>query len=164
MDNAFVNRRRKPIVLSPAAGVLMLPVLLVGAALFIPYTAVTRRLRARREQQFSHSMRISGRTMEWARFSSEIKDGHGTLIVERFSFKGPIRMWWTADNVYELCPYPLVDWLTIANDTDFDAVRNWCHERYTSATASALLVDGQRSSGAPFAVAPHSLFRKAFDT
>ena len=144
VDNAFVKRRKKPIVLGPAAGVLMLPVLFVGAALSIPYAAVTRRLRARREQQFSHLMRISGRTMEWARFIREIKDGHGTLIVERFSFKGPIRMWWTADNVYELCPHSLVDWLTMANDTDFDAVRNWCHERYTSATANALLVDGSR--------------------
>lgn len=82
--------------------------------------------------------------MEWARFIGEMKDGHGTLIVERFSFKGPIRMWWTADNIYDLCPYPLADWATMVYDTDYDAVRDWCHERYTSATASALLVDGSK--------------------
>lgn len=144
MDNAFVKRRKKPIVLSRATGVLMLPLLLVGAPLSIPYTAVARRLRARRERQFSQSMRVTGRTMDWARFIREMKDGHGTLIVERFSFKGPIRMWWTDDNVYELCPHPLVDWLTMATDADFDAARDWCHERYTSAKASALLVDGSK--------------------
>jgi hypothetical protein len=144
MDNAFVKRHEKPIVISPAAGVLLLPLLFAGAALSIPYTAVSRRLRARRERQFTRSMRTSGRTMEWAHFIREMRDGNGTLIVERFSFKGPIRMWWTADNVYELCQYPLVDWLTMANDTDFDLLKDWGHERYTGTTASALLVEGSK--------------------
>jgi hypothetical protein len=139
-----VKHRKKPIELGLAAGILVLPLLFVGAALSIPYTAVTRRLQARRERKFSNSMRISGRTMEWARFVREMKDGHGTLIIERFSFKGPIRMWWTPDNVYEICPYPLVDWLTMAKETNFDAVRDWCHEKYTSATADASLVDGSK--------------------
>jgi hypothetical protein len=89
-------------------------------------------------------MKENGRTIDWARFIREIKDGHGTLIVERFSFKGPIRTWWTKDNVYEVCPYPLVDWFTMTKDTNFDPVRDWCYERYTSATASALLVSGSK--------------------
>jgi hypothetical protein len=144
MDNAIVKLRKKPVKLGRVAGVLLSPALLVGTALSIPYTAITRGLRARRERRFSNSMRMNGRTIEWARFIREIKDGHGTMIVERFSPKGPIRMWWTADNVYELCPYPLVDWLTMARDMDFDAARDWCHERYTSATASALLVEGSK--------------------
>jgi hypothetical protein len=144
MDNAIVKPRKKPVKLGRVAGVLLLPLLLVGGALSIPYTAVARRLRARRERRFSDSMRSNGRTMRWAHFIREIEDGHGTLIIERFSFKGPIRLWWTPDDVYELCSYPLVDWLTMANDTNFDAVRDWCYDRYTSATASALLVDGSK--------------------
>jgi len=42
------------------------------------------------------------------------------LIVERFSFKGPIRVWWTRDNLYKMCPFPMVDWLTMARDSAFD--------------------------------------------
>jgi hypothetical protein len=89
-------------------------------------------------------MKVNGRTIDWEHFIREINDGHGTLIVERFSFKGPIRMWWTGENVYEECPYPLVDWLTMTKDTNFDAVRDWCHNRYTGASASALLVEGSK--------------------
>lgn len=76
--------------------------------------------------------------MEWADFIREIKDGQGTLIVERLSLKGPVRMWWTRENIYEVCPYPLVDWLTMTMDTSFDAVRDWCYNRHTSAWSSAL--------------------------
>jgi hypothetical protein len=87
-------------------------------------------------------MKVNGRTIDWEHFIREINEGHGTLIVERFSFKGPIRMWWTGDNIYEVCPYPLVDWLTMARDTNFDALRGWCHNRYTGTSANALLVEG----------------------
>jgi len=80
--------------------------------------------------------------MDWIQFIREIQNGHGTLIVERFSLKGPIRMWWTPENLYEVCPYPLADWPTMANDATFDPVLEWCHERYTGATGTALLVDG----------------------
>jgi hypothetical protein len=89
-------------------------------------------------------MKADGRIIEWERFMREISAGHGTLIVERFSFKGPIRVWWTREDVYEVCPYPLVDWLTMARETSFDAVRDWCHKKYTSNTGSALLVDGSK--------------------
>ena len=89
-------------------------------------------------------MKVQGRMMDWAHFIREINDSHGTLIVERFSLKGPIRMWWTRENVYEVCPHPLVDWLTMSNDKSFDAVRDWCHSQYTGGTSSALLVDGNK--------------------
>jgi len=89
-------------------------------------------------------MKVDGRIIEWGRFISEVNAGHGTLIVERFSFKGPIRLWWTREDVYEVCPYPLVDWLTMARETSFDAVRDWCHSKYTSNTGNALLVDGSK--------------------
>ena len=133
---------RKPVKFGPVASLFFLPLLFVAGALSIPYGLVRRRVVAHRERQFSHFMKGSGRTMEWASFIREMNDGHGTLIVERFSFKGPIRMWWTGDDVYEVCPYPLVDWLTMARESRFDAVRDWCHSKYTSNTGSALLVDG----------------------
>ena len=89
-----------------------------------------------------NSMKAVGRIFDWEHFIGEINAGHGMLIVERFSLKGPIRMWWTEDNVYDVCPYPLVDWLTMAREPSFNAVRDWCRNQYTSNGGSALLVDG----------------------
>jgi len=139
-----VKPRKKPIKLGRVAGVLLLPLLLVGGVLSIPYTIVWRRVKSRRERRFANTMKVDGRIIEWGRFISEVNAGHGTLIVERFSFKGPIRLWWTREDVYEVCPYPLVDWLTMARETSFDAVRDWCHSKYTSNTGNALLVDGSK--------------------
>lgn len=139
-----MKSRTKPVDLGIVGGLLLLPLMLIGGALSIPYTIVARRVVARRERRFADSMRVAGRTMDWERFIREINDGHGTLIVERFSLKGPIRMWWTKENVYEVCPHPLVDWFTLSTDTSFDPVRGWCHSRYTSGTGSGLLVDGNR--------------------
>lgn len=121
-----------------------LPLLFVAAATSIPYAKIRRRTMARREDRFRESMRLSGRVMDWPDFVRELDRGNGVFIVERFSFKGPIRMWWTGDDVYEVCPYPLVDWLTMARETSFDAVRDWCHSKYTSNTGSALLVEGSK--------------------
>lgn len=133
--------RNKPIELGPVAGVLLLPLLLIGGALSIPYAMIARRVISRRERRFTNSMRAVGRTLDWEHFIREIDAGHGTLIVERFSFKGPIRMWWTGDDVYEHCQYPLADWPTMAMDTSFDAARRWCHNKYTCNAGTALLVD-----------------------
>ena len=139
-----VKSRKKPIKLGRVAGVLLLPLLVVGGVLSIPYTMVWRRVTSRRERLFANSMKADGRIIDWQHFIPEINAGHGTLIVQRFSFKGPIRMWWTREDVYEVCPYPLVDWLTMARETSFDVVRDWCHSKYTSNTGSALLVDGSK--------------------
>src|SRR5215472_4222355 len=142
IDNSQVKRREKPIVLGPVVGMALLPLLLVGGVLSIPYTAIAKRVRSRRERRFTNSRKANGRTIDWAQFRLEINNDHGTLLVERFSFKGPVRMWWTADNIYQVCPYPLVDWFTMTMEPSFDAVRDWCHERYTSNAGSALLVNG----------------------
>src|SRR5215472_1813282 len=141
---ASVKPRSKPIELGWVGGVVLLPLLLVGGVLSIPYTTIARRVRSRRERRFANCRKADGRTIDWVQFIRAINDGHGTLLVERFSFKGPIRKWWTADNVYAVCPYPLVDWFTMENETSFDTVRDWCHKRYTSNTGSAMLVNGSK--------------------
>lgn len=89
-------------------------------------------------------MTLSGRMMDWKDFIRELDGGNGMLIVERFSFKGPIRLWWTPDDVYKACPYPLVDWLTMTVDRTFDPVRDWCHTKYTGVTGEAMLVAGTK--------------------
>ena len=39
--------------------------------------------------------------LRWADFVRDLGQGNGVLIVERFSFKGPIRLWWTRDDLYK---------------------------------------------------------------
>ena len=118
----------------------LVPLMFVAAAVSIPYTKIRRVTMARREDRFMESTKLSGRVMSWSDFVRELDQGNGTLIVERFSFKGPIRLWWTADNVYERCPYPLVDWLTMAKDATFDPVRDWCRANYTGVTGEGRLL------------------------
>lgn len=67
---------------------------------------------------------------------------NGTMIIERFSFKGPVRMWWASENLYETSPRPLVDWITMAQDPAFDDVRNWFNTNYTGPAGQALLIRG----------------------
>jgi len=142
-DNMGV-KGKKPIQISPLLSPLLLPLLFVVGAVSIPYSRIRRRIVVRRELRFTESMRIRGRLMDWADFVRELDGGNGMLIVERFSFKGPIRVWWTDDNLYETCPYPLVDWFTMAKDATFDPVRHWCRMRYTGVTGEAMLVTGTK--------------------
>ena len=85
------------------------------------------------------SMKLKGRVMDWADFVRDLDQGKGVLIVERFSFKGPIRLWWTRHDLYKTCPYPLVDWGAMRH---FNAVRDWFHARYTGDGGEAMLVAG----------------------
>jgi hypothetical protein len=89
-------------------------------------------------------MKLSGRVMDWADFVRELDRGNGMLIIERFSFKGAIRLWWTRDDLYKTCPYPLVDWFTMAKDATFDPLREWCNTKYTGVTGEAMLVIGTK--------------------
>jgi hypothetical protein len=53
----------------------------------------------RREASFTSRMREAGRFMEWRTFAQELKSGHGTAIIECFSFPGSTRIWWTAEEL-----------------------------------------------------------------
>lgn len=79
--------------------------------------------------------------MNFAEFTRQMDLGHGTLIVERYSFKGPTDWWWTEDNTYQLCPYPVVDWLVMTKNATFQPVFEWYRENYTGVkTGRAFLV------------------------
>lgn len=56
----------------------------------------------------------------------------GTFIEERYSFKGPVRWWWTSEDVYQVCPHAMVDWLTMLMDAHFRPVAEWFRQQYTS--------------------------------
>jgi hypothetical protein len=135
---------KEPVKFGPAMSVLLLPLLFLVGALSLPYMMIANSIVARRERRFTDSLKLRGRTMDWPDFIRRLDGDNGMLIVERFSFEGPIRMWWTTDNLYETCPYPLVDWFTMLRNATFDPVRDWCHINYTSSTGHALLIVGNK--------------------
>lgn len=53
----------------------------------------------RREASFARRMTEAGRFMEWQTFAQELKSGHGTAIIECFSFPGSTRIWWTQEEL-----------------------------------------------------------------
>jgi hypothetical protein len=130
--------RKKAVNFGPLPSLLAIPFLL----LIVPYNIVAFGLQVRRERRFQESMKRLGRTIDWAGFLHTLAERRGTLIVERFSFEGPIRMWWVQEDMKELCPYPLSDWFTMLRDERFDGPRNWFAERFTGTTGKALLVIG----------------------
>ena len=66
----------------------------------------------------------------------------GTCIEEKFSPKGPVRFWWTPEDVTANRRTQIIDWFTMRKGVRFEPFILWCRERYTSADGgSAVLVD-----------------------
>ena len=73
---------------------------------------------------------------------SAMQETGGTCIEERFSPKGPVRFWWTPENVYGESPYEIIDWFTMRKGGRAEPFIRWCRERYTNADGgSAVLVE-----------------------
>lgn len=123
-------------------GLLLIPVLLLGACFAIPYTFVLRWMRQHREHKFKLLMKSQGRLKPWPDLLRELREAGGTCIEERFSPKGPIRLWWTQEDVYRESPYEIIDWFTMRKGRGAEPFIHWCRARYTSAdTGNAVLVD-----------------------
>jgi hypothetical protein len=138
-------REQKPFAASLGAilGILLIPVLMLGACLAIPYTFVLRWMRQRREHKFKLLMKSCGRLIMWPDLQRHMHDDDGgTCIEERFSPKGPVRFWWTREDVYKESPYEIIDWFTMRKGRRAEPFIHWCHARYTSVDGgSAVLVD-----------------------
>lgn len=123
-------------------GIAMIPVAAVGACVVIPSIYVLRWSRHLREHSFHKLMRSRGRLIPWATFLRSMRGGGGTCIEEKFSPKGPVRFWWTRENVYRESPHEIIDWFTMRKGGRFEPFIRWCRERYTSPDGgSAVLVD-----------------------
>lgn len=81
--------------------------LLVMAVVSIPVELVYRLRLNRQEKQLRPRLAAVGRVMEWTEVEAKLKAGEGTLIVEHCSPKGPIREWWTGDDLAGQAPVPL---------------------------------------------------------
>lgn len=123
-------------------GVLMIPVILVSACLALPFSFVMRWLRKHREHRFRMQMKSRGRLKPWPELVRELRETGGTCIEEKFSPKGPVRFWWTREDVYRESPYEIIDWFTMRKGLKGVPFVHWCRERYTNAEmGSAVLVD-----------------------
>jgi len=130
------------------AGILLAPVLALVACVANPYIVVLGWMRQHREHRFRMRLKSRGRLMPWAEFvrtmrgSSGTGSAGGTCIEERFSPKGPVRFWWTPEDVQGESPYPIIDWFTMRKGRGAEPFIRWCRERYTRADGSgAVLVD-----------------------
>jgi hypothetical protein len=135
---------------------LFIPALLLLAGLSIPYVFVAAPVQRRREQKFQARMKARNRIVPWGEFRRAVDEGRGSLVVEQYDFKGPFHWWWTPEDIYSLCPVPVVEWIEFMptdepyravaeepNDERYRPVAEWCHHRYTSEeTGIAFLIEG----------------------
>jgi hypothetical protein len=120
----------------------LIPVAVGVAAVAIPLSFVPRWLQKHREHTFRLRMKSSGRLITWQVFLHSMRDSGGTCIEEKFSAKGPVRFWWTPEDVAVESPHEIIDWFTMRKGRRGDAFVHWCRERYTNAEkGTAMLVD-----------------------
>jgi hypothetical protein len=123
-------------------GVLLIPFLFVGACFAIPFGFVLRWKQQHREQALKSLMKSQGRFIGWTEFVRAMRESGGTCIEEKFSAKGPVRFWWTPENVYGESPHEIIDWFTMRKGRRYEPFVLWCRERYTGADGgSAVLVE-----------------------
>src|SRR5579872_2040833 len=104
MEHPFLpsSKRRKPINVSPLLMPIYLPILILGAVATIPLTRLRRMKIERQERQFAKRMRDQGRLVNWKELAHQIESRQGTFIGEFLSIKGPVRFWWTPENIKEI--------------------------------------------------------------
>jgi hypothetical protein len=123
-------------------GIALIPFLVIGALLAIPFKFVMGWVRQHRERAFRSLMKSRGRLISWQEFERAMRVTVGTCLEERFSPKGPVRFWWTPENVREESPHEIIDWFTMRKGRRGEPFVHWCRERYTGAeSGSAVLVD-----------------------
>jgi hypothetical protein len=123
-------------------GVAMIPLLFVGACLAIPYTVAVRWLRLHGEHKLRLLMKSRGRLMTWPEFVRAMHERGGTCIEEKFTAKGPVRFWWTPEDVRRESPHEITSWFTMRKGRQYEPFAHWCRARYTSVDeGSAVLVD-----------------------
>lgn len=135
-------RKQRAGVFAWILGLLLLPFLCIGACFAAPYVLAMRWLQQHREDKLKSLMKSRGRFMGWVEFQRTMRESGGTCIEERFSAKGPVRFWWTPENVYGESPHAIIDWFTMRKGGRFVPFILWCRERYTKAEGgSAIMVE-----------------------
>jgi len=139
---------KRGVELGRVASLLTLPFLLIAAGLYFPYVLGWGLVQARKRRRFQEKMKTLGRVMEWSDFILAMDETRGTAIVERYSPAGTVNLWWTPENIYEVCPYSPVDWEGLC-DKSFLPFAEWCRERYSSPEVGRALLVGPSPKGEP---------------
>ena len=121
---------------------LLIPFLAIAGVLSFPVIGVLFVYFSLSERRFVKQMKSLNRMMDWPRFLHSVEKKQGTVIEEWLSEKGPVRRWWTADDVTNISPYGLPEHgVEAVFDRQFDPFCSWCYENYTNdRTGKALLL------------------------
>ncbi len=123
-------------------GAAMIPALVAGACFAFPYSICLRWSRQRRELALRLQMKSQGRLIPWQELERRMEESGGTCIEERFSPRGPVRYWWTPEDVYKESPHKITGWFSMRKGREYEPFIHWCRRRYTAAEGgSALLAD-----------------------
>jgi hypothetical protein len=129
-EGTWIGNWRVPFPFDFLLGLAFLPVLLIAGLVSIPLAPLHRARERKRESVVAQNLTARGRVVAWAEAKTFIECGHGTLIGEYSTLKGPYRLWWTEDDIVAITPYPpcrdVLPW-----EHDSQEFFAWCRERYT---------------------------------
>ena len=94
-------------LLAPIIWPVLLILMVVVAAVSIPVEIVYRFRMWRQEKKLLARLTSVGRSVPWSEIEARFRAGEGTLIVEHRSPNGPIREWWSEDDLVGEAPLPL---------------------------------------------------------
>jgi hypothetical protein len=90
-------KKRKSVEIPLPLSLLLLPFFFLAGVISLPITLVGAIIQKRQEAKFANRMNKADRLLEWQTFEQQLESGHGTAIIEYFSLKGPVRLWWTQE-------------------------------------------------------------------
>ena len=132
-----------PFPFSALLGVLFILVLLIAAPLSVPISWTMRYFERRREDRLAIALRGRGRSISWQQAKAEVGLGHGTLIGEYLSLKGPFRLWWTPESIAEISPYPCCFEKLPWGIEEAAAFFLWCRSEFTDVPNGRALIVGR---------------------
>ena len=132
--------RKRRVEVGPVGSLLLMPFLLLAAVLYLPVAFAAGYIQNTKTRAFQSELKARGRVMNWSEFVRLFEEGSGTTILEKSSYASFGNLWWTPEDVYEICPHHPLD-LVALNDPAFLSFAEWFRERYTNPdTGKALLV------------------------
>ena len=141
-EDSSIERKPRGVRLPAVFGCLFIFLMPLVWPISFLWSLIHNWLQNRRERAFREELRARGRLMGWEDSKRKMENCEGTLIGEWYSFKGPVRGWWTPENVREVSPHPVGDRLGSSVERSFVDFAYWCRDRYTdSERGTAFLVD-----------------------
>jgi len=111
--------------------VWFLPLMALAGLLSIPVGGIMVAYYTLKETRFARKMKLAGRMMPEPQYAAALDDKRGTLIEEWFSNKGPVRYWWTEDDIPSVTPFARTAFgVEAVWGREYDEFSLWCHNKY----------------------------------